>query len=133
MAGRIDADGAERIPLDLSALVAQAKELQASGVTSIALVFLHSYANSDHELRAGEALTNAVPGVEVSLSVEVAPEIREFERTSTTVVNAYIKPLAAQYLDRLARELANLNIAAPLQLMLSNGGLGALDLSLIHI
>ena len=127
VAGRIDADGAERIPLDLSALVAQAKELQASGVTSIALVFLHSYANSDHELRAGEALTNAVPGVEISLSVEVAPEIREFERTSTTVVNAYIKPLAAQYLDRLAGELANLNIAAPLQLMLSNGGLGALD------
>ncbi len=127
VAGRIDAEGRERVPLDLAGLVEQARELQQEGVASVAVVFLHSYANPAHEQAAGEALAAQVPGLEVSLSIDVAPEIREFERTSTTVVNAYIKPLAAQYLDRLAEELAGLGIAAPLQLMLSNGGLGALE------
>jgi N-methylhydantoinase A len=127
VAGRIDAEGQERVPLDLSALIEQAKTLQSEGVASVAVVFLHSYANPDHEQAAGEALAAQVPDLEVSLSIEVAPEIREFERTSTTVVNAYIKPLAAQYLDRLANELSGLGITAPLQLMLSNGGLGSLD------
>ncbi|MCB9929137.1 MAG: hydantoinase/oxoprolinase family protein [Alphaproteobacteria bacterium] len=127
VAGRLDAEGRERVPLDLSGLVAQARALQADGVASVAVVFLHAYANPAHERAAAAALAEAVPDLAVSLSVEVAPEIREFERTSTTVVNAYIKPLAAQYLDRLAGELAGLGIAAPLQLMLSNGGLGALE------
>jgi N-methylhydantoinase A len=127
VAGRIDAEGKERVPLDLSALAEHAKALQAEGVVSIAVVFLHSYTNPAHERAAGEALAAAVPGMAISLSIEVAPEIREYERTSTTVVNAYIKPLAATYLDRLAEELAGLGIAAPLQLMLSNGGLGALS------
>jgi N-methylhydantoinase A len=127
VAGRIDAEGKERVPLDLSALVDAAKSLQADGVQSVAVVFLHSYTNPAHERAAGLALTEAVPDLAISLSVEVAPEIREYERTSTTVVNAYIKPLAATYLGRLAEELAGLGIAAPLQLMLSNGGLGALE------
>ncbi len=127
VAGRIDAEGKERVPLDLSALVDAAKSLQADGVQSVAVVFLHSYTNPAHERAAGLALAEAVPDLAISLSVEVAPEIREYERTSTTVVNAYIKPLAATYLDRLAEELAGLGIAAPLQLMLSNGGLGALE------
>ncbi len=127
VAGRIDAEGKERVPLDLSALVDAAKSLQADGVQSVAVVFLHSYTNPAHERAAGLALAEAVPDLAISLSVEVAPEIREYERTSTTVVNAYIKPLAATYLGRLAEELAGLGIAAPLQLMLSNGGLGALE------
>lgn len=127
VAGRIDAEGKERVPLDLSALVDAAKSLQADGVQSVAVVFLHSYTNPAHERAAGLALAEAVSDLAISLSVEVAPEIREYERTSTTVVNAYIKPLAATYLDRLAEELAGLGIAAPLQLMLSNGGLGALE------
>ncbi len=125
--GRIDDDGVERLPLDLADLVKQAKALRADGVMSVAVVFLHSYANPAHERAAAETLAEAVPDLAISLSSEVAPEIREFERTSTTVANAYIKPLAAQYLDRLAEELAGLGIAAPLQLMLSNGGLGALE------
>lgn len=127
VAGRIDAMGRERVPLDLSGLVEQARALQADGVVTVAVVFLHAYANPAHERAAGAALAEAVPELEVSLSVDVAPEIREYERTSTTVANAYIKPLAAVYLDRLAEELAGLGIAAPLQLMLSNGGLGALE------
>ena len=127
VAGRIDATGRERVPLDRSGLVEQAQALQAEGVTSVAVVFLHAYANAAHEQAAAAALADAVPDLAVSLSTEVAPEIREFERTSTTVVNAYIKPLAAVYLDRLAAELLGLGIAAPLQLMLSNGGLGGLD------
>tara|TARA_R110002096_G_scaffold4167_13_gene19727 strand:+ start:523 stop:2598 length:2076 start_codon:yes stop_codon:yes gene_type:complete len=127
VAGRIDAEGKERVPLDLSALVEAVKSLQADGVQSVAVVFLHSYTNPAHERAAGVALAEAVPDLAISLSIEVAPEIREYERTSTTVVNAYIKPLAATYLDRLAEDLAGLGIAAPLQLMLSNGGLGALE------
>ena len=102
VAGRIDAEGKERVPLDLSALVDAAKSLQADGVQSVAVVFLHSYTNPAHERAAGQALADAIPYLAISLSVEVAPEIREYERTSTTVVNAYIKPLAATYLDRLA-------------------------------
>ncbi len=126
VSGRIDGEGRERVPLDLDLLVDQARSLQAAGVQSVAVVFLHSYADPTHEQAAGAALAEAMPDLVISLSIDVAPEIREYERTSTTVVNAYIKPLAAQYLDRLAEELAGLGIAAPLQLMLSNGGLGAL-------
>ncbi len=127
VAGRIDAQGRERVSLDLAGLAGQARALQAEGVASVAVVFLHSYANPAHERAAAAALAAAVPDLAVSLSVDVAPEIREYERTSTTVVNAYIKPLAAVYLDRLAVELAAHGISAPLQLMLSNGGLGGLD------
>ncbi len=126
VSGRIDGEGRERVRLDLDLLVDQARSLQAAGVQSVAVVFLHSYADPSHEQAAGAALAEAMPDLVISLSIDVAPEIREYERTSTTVVNAYIKPLAAQYLDRLAEELAGLGIAAPLQLMLSNGGLGAL-------
>jgi len=124
---RMRVDGTPETPLDEEALLARAKELRAAGVTSIAVVFLHAYANPAHERRAGELLRKAYPGLFVSLSSDVSPQIREFERTSTTVANAYIKPLADSYLELMSREIATLGITAPLFMMLSNGGLTHID------
>ncbi|HEY0338914.1 MAG TPA: hydantoinase/oxoprolinase family protein, partial [Burkholderiales bacterium] len=120
---RINAAGAVEEPLDESAIVARTRELVNEGVKSLAIVFLHAYANPQHEVRARELIARAFPQLPVSLSSDVSPQIREFERTSTTVVNAYIRPLAESYLDQLAAEIAKLGIKAPLFMMLSNGGL----------
>ena len=120
---RTGADGSVVRPLDAAALDAAAAELVAAGAASIAIVFLHSYANPAHEREAATRIEARFPGVAVTTSHEVAPEIREFERASTTAANAYIKPLARRYLQALADRLAGIGIRAPLLLMLSNGGL----------
>jgi N-methylhydantoinase A len=120
---RLRADGAVERRLDTREVVARARALVRSGVESIAIVFLHAYANPRHEATAARVIVRQHPGVAVTTSHEVAPEIREYERASTTVANAYIKPLARRYLDAMARRLAGLGIPAPLLLMLSSGGL----------
>ncbi|MGZ5224521.1 MAG: hydantoinase/oxoprolinase family protein, partial [Burkholderiales bacterium] len=120
---RIDSAGAVEQALDEAALVARTRELVDAGVESLAIVLLHAYANAQHEVRARELIAHYFPQLAVSLSSDVSPQIREFERTSTTVVNAYIKPLAESYLEQLAAEIAGLGISAPLFMMLSNGGL----------
>ena len=120
---RLRADGSVERRLDAREVAARAKTLVAAGVTSIALVFLHSYANPRHEAEAARVIARRHRGVSVTMSHEVAPEIREYERASTTVANAYIKPLARQYLDAMARRVGALGIPAPLLLMLSSGGL----------
>ncbi len=120
---RIGPDGGIILPLDEPGLIERTRELVALGVQSVAVVFLHSYANAAHELRARELIAREFPQLFVSLSSDVSPQIREYERTSTTVVNAYVKPLAESYLDLLAGEIAGLGIKAPLFMMLSNGGL----------
>ena len=117
------ADGTIRTHVDLAAVRAAAMTLLESGCESVAVLFANAYANPENERAAREAVATVWPNAHITAASDILPEIREFERTSTTVVNAYIKPLAAQYLDRLADELAGLGIAAPLQLMLSNGGL----------
>lgn len=123
VAGRIGADGAELTPLDLAACVAQAAALVAEGVDSLAIVFLHSYANPAHEQAAAAAISARFPQLSLSLSSEIAPEIREYPRASTTVANAYVRPIAEIYLDRLETEIAAAGIPGTLHLMLSNGGL----------
>ena len=120
---RIGPDGRVETALDEKALLARTRELMQAGVESLAIAFLHAYANSVHERRAKEVIEREFPKLLVSLSSDVSPQIREYERTSTTVVNAYIKPLAESYLDSLAGEIAKLGITAPLFMMLSNGGL----------
>jgi N-methylhydantoinase A len=120
---RTRADGSIARPLDTRAVDAQARRLVEAGVTSIAVVFLHAYANPRHETQAARRVAVRHRTIAVTTSHEVAPEIREYERASTTVANAYIKPLARQYLDAMARRLARLGIPAPLLLMLSSGGL----------
>jgi N-methylhydantoinase A len=120
---RMQADGRVRRRLDTQAVEAKARALVKAGVTSIAVVFLHAYANSRHEEQAARAIARRHRGVAVTTSHDVAPEVREFERASTAVANAYIKPLAHRYLALMAERVAEQGIPAPLLLMLSSGGL----------
>jgi N-methylhydantoinase A len=120
---RMAVDGSIRLALDEAAVLEAAERLVAQGATSMAIVFLHSYANPAHERRAAELLARRYPRLSLSASIDVAPEIREFERSSTTVINAYIKPLAERYISSLAAQASERGIGAPLLLMLSNGGL----------
>ncbi|MBK8064311.1 MAG: hydantoinase/oxoprolinase family protein [Betaproteobacteria bacterium] len=119
---RVLVDGRVHVPLDEAAVRAAAAVFRKAGVQSVAVCFLHSYRNPDHERRAREILAAELPGVEFSISSEVHPEPKEYERTSTTVVDAYVKPTAAQYLDRLSAELRADGYPNNLFVMLSNGG-----------
>ena len=120
---RIGPDGEVLTPIDLDALRREVDGLVAQGVESLAVVFLHCYANAAHEDAAIEAITAEHPDLFVSASHDVSPEIREYERGSTTSANAYVKPLAQRYLDNLVAETGNLGLKAPFFMMLSNGGL----------
>src|SRR5262249_35340984 len=119
---RVRADGGVDLPLDEDDVLTAGRALVQRGVESAAIVFLHSYANSAHERRARTLLESHFPQLHVSISSEVAPQIREFERTSTTAVNAYIRPMANRYLRSLGDQLVTLGIGCPLLMMLSNGG-----------
>ncbi len=125
---RRDETGAVVVPLDEAALERLLDGAGHAGVESWAVAFLHAYADGAHERRAAEILRARFPGVPVSISSEVAPEIREYERTSTTVANAYVRPVAEGYLTRLAAGLAGPGgdaggAATPaLHIMLSDGG-----------
>lgn len=119
---RVLADGSVRTPLDEGELRAAARELRDSKVEAVAVVFLHSYRNSVHEARAGEILAEELPGVVVSLSHQVHPEPKEYERASTTVLDAYVKRTMESYLDRLSDGLRERGYTRKLFMMLSNGG-----------
>ncbi len=119
---RLDASGAELTPLDEDALRQVAGKLRDEGVESIAVCFLHAYANPVHERRAGEIIAEVFPEAVVSLSAEVAPEFREYLRASTTVINSCIRPVVARYLQRIEDRLAQAGIAAELLVMQSSGG-----------
>lgn len=120
---RVRADGSIDTPLDEASVVEAARELVAQGVESVAITFLHAYANPQHERRARDILKARFPQLYVCISSEVAPQIREYERTSTTAANAYVLPIADQYLQRLEQQVKELGIGCPLLMMLSNGGL----------
>ncbi|HVH73965.1 MAG TPA: hydantoinase/oxoprolinase family protein [Stellaceae bacterium] len=124
---RIDAQGRVLTPLDEGALRALAPRLAEQGVESLAIGFLHSFTNQAHERRAGAILGKLLPGVPITLSCEVSPEMREYERFSTACANAYVQPLMSRYLQRLSDLLAAQGFACPLFLMLSGGGLATLD------
>ncbi|WP_232476094.1 hydantoinase/oxoprolinase family protein [Flavisphingomonas formosensis] len=124
---RIAADGAVLLPLDEAAVRAAAAGFRARGIQSVAIAFLHSYANPAHEQAAARILAEEMPGASLSLSSEVSPEMREYERFSTTVANAYVQPLVDHYLRRLDDKLAELGFACPFYLMLSSGGLTTVD------
>lgn len=121
--GRLDAQGRELEALDAADVRETVGQLAALGVKSVAVCLLHSYASTEHEKQVAEWIRRDFPGMEVTLSSEVAPVIREFERISTTVANAYIKPLASSYLDSLEKRLAGLGLGTGVLMMLSNGGL----------
>lgn len=124
---RMRADGSVRQALDLDALNAAVDRLVERGIESLAVCYLHAYANPAHEQLSAKAIAARHPGLKLTTSHSVSSVIREYERMSTAAANAYIMPLAHRYLDGLAARIAALDIAAPLFLMLSNGGLTHVD------
>lgn len=122
VAERCGPDGEVLVPLDEVDVSSALKRFKDDGVEAVAVCFIHSYVNPKHELRVGEMAEQAMPGVHVSLSVDVLPEIREYERTSTTVINAYVGPVVRNYLRSLASQLRSAEITARLLIMQSNGG-----------
>jgi N-methylhydantoinase A len=124
---RIDAQGRIVTPLDEAAVTALVGRLQADGVESIAIGFLHSYVNPAHEERARDVLMNRLKGVTMTLSSEVSPEMREYERLSTACANAYVQPMIGRYLVNLETLLHEEGFACPLFLMTSGGGLTTVD------
>ncbi len=124
---RISARGEVLTPLDEPAVSALAAVLERNGVEAVAIGFLHSYANLAHEARARELLSPRLPGVAVTLSGEVSPELREYERFSTAAANAYVQPLMGRYLEALAKVLAEEGFDCPLYLMTSAGGMTTLE------
>ena len=126
---RIAASGEVLVPLDEAELTALLPQLDAFDIEALAIGFLHSYRNPAHERRAAEIIRAARPQWQVSVSSEVAPEIREYERFATACVNAYVQPVMAGYLGRLESALAARGVSAALYLMLSNGGLCEVDIA----
>ena len=124
---RLDNEGHVLLPLDEAAVHALVPALRDADVQSIAVGFLHAFVNPRHEQRVREILAEALPDVPVSLSSEVSPEMREWERFSTTVANAYVQPLMARYLRGLAAGFRSLGVTAPVFLMLSGGGLTTIE------
>ncbi len=120
---RLDATGAVRIPLDENQASTIARRLLEEGIESVAVCLLHAYVNPEHERRTGEILKKHLNGkVYISLSSDILPEIREYERTSTAVVNAYIGPIVRHYVDSLSARLKAAGVDGPLRIMQSNGG-----------
>jgi len=124
---RLDHAGRVLLPLDEAAARALVPVLRREGVESVAVGFLHSFVNPAHERRAGAILAELLPGIPVSLSCDVSPEMREWERFSTTAANAYVQPLMATYLTRLQSGLRDIGLGAPVFLMLSGGGLTTVE------
>jgi N-methylhydantoinase A len=120
---RIAADGSVLKPLDERALLSLVPFLRKEGVEAVAVGFLHSYRNPAHERRAAALLREELPHLPLSLSSEISPEIREYDRFSTTVANAYVEPLMRGYLERLESALKTRGFAGELFLMMSSGGM----------
>jgi len=129
VAERMAPDGSVLEALDDVEAEAVAQRLASGGYVSIAIVFLHAYANPAHEQRMAAAISARLPGVRLSLSSIVAPKFREYERTSTTVANAYVGPLVESYIGALTGSLRDLGIAAEMSIMQSSGGLASADLA----
>ncbi len=120
---RLDNEGHVLFPLDEAAVRALVPILLREAVESVAIGFLHGFVNPAHERRTRDILAELLPDMPVSLASEVSPEMREWERFSTTAANAYVQPMMARYLRILEADLRGIGVAAPLFMMLSGGGL----------
>ena len=118
---RVNVDGVAVVSLDADGVRDAAAALGEEGVESVAVCFLHSYLNPEHERQAAAIIREVLPGVSISLSHEVNPEYREYERTSTTIVNAFVAPIIERYLADLERRLAETGVSAALHVMHSGG------------
>ena len=126
VAERMRANGQVETALDADVVRRVGERLSSEGVAAVAISFLHAYRNPVHEQQAAEILAE-IPGLAISASHEVSPEIREFERVSTTVLNALLKPVISGYLERLTQRLATAGVSAQLYLVQSNGGVALPD------
>ena len=124
---RLSATGDVLVPLDEEAVRAAARQLLAAGVESVAIVFLFSYRDPAHEQRAAQIVAAEMPGVSVSASHRITQEWREYERTSTTVVNAYVQPIMDRYLGEFGRDLGGRGFRGELLVTQSNGGAFSLE------
>ena len=124
---RLRHDGRIDLPLDEAALRAELRDLAGQDVKAVAVCFLYGFLNTEHEALARRVIEEELPGVFVSASHEVAPEFREFERLSTTVVNAYLGPVMQRYIQRLKENLAQIGLKIEPQLTQSNGGVIGFD------
>jgi N-methylhydantoinase A len=129
---RLNPDGTVMSPLSRLSVEAACEALSAAEVDAVAICLLHAYANPDHERAVRDEVGHRLPGCAISISSEVSPELREFERTSTTVANAYVQPLVRRYLATLQEGLLNIGIRAPLHVMLSNGGSCSVDTASLY-
>src|SRR5262249_20787577 len=120
---RIDAQGEVLVPLDESSVARAIDALAAQQVEAVAVGLLHSFTHPDHERRGGDAVARRLPQLAVTLSCEVSPEMREYERFSTACANAYLQPLIGRYVAKLDRELVRAGFRCPLLLMTSGGGI----------
>ncbi|WP_244545258.1 hydantoinase/oxoprolinase family protein [Devosia enhydra] len=121
---RLGPDGNVRVPLDESDVAAAAEVFRRAGIEAVAISFLHAYANADHEIRAEAMLREALgASVYICRGSDILPEIREYERTSTAVVNAYVGPVIRRYAEALEARLAHIGITAPIEMMHSGGGI----------
>ncbi|WP_374445057.1 hydantoinase/oxoprolinase family protein [Stella sp.] len=119
---RLDATGAVVTPLDEADARRVARAIRAAGIDVVVVALLHAYADPGHEERLASILREEIPGCHVSRSSAISPEIREFERTSTAVLNALLMPVVASYVDRLRERTRAAGFAAPIYLVQSNGG-----------
>jgi N-methylhydantoinase A len=124
---RVDAAGEVVRAVDRDAVKTIMRELEDNGVEAVAVCLLNSHANDVHERQVMEAIRETGSLVHASASYEVSPEIKEYERTSSTVINAYLQPTIASYVDELVRRASDLEIAAPIRIMKSNGGLASAE------
>ena len=124
---RLDNEGKVLLALDEGAVRALVTLLRREGVEAIAVGLLHSFVNPTHERRVRDILAAELGEIPISLSSDISPEMREWERFSTAAANAYVQPMMARYLRRLEAELRNVGVAAPMFLMLSGGGLTTVD------
>ncbi|KIN70489.1 5-oxoprolinase (ATP-hydrolyzing) [Sulfitobacter noctilucae] len=125
--GRMDAGGAELVPLTRDQIEPVVDAIAKAGYQSVAVGLIHSYLNDAHERLVRDVLAERLPDVMVSLSSEVSPQMREYERFNTTVANSYIKPLMKSYLDRLRGRLAGEGVGCPVFLMHSGGGIISIE------
>jgi N-methylhydantoinase A len=123
VAERLDEAGRVLVPLNRMEVVDAVQDLLRAGLEALAVVLLHSFRNPTHERIVREVVDAEFPALTLSLSSDVLPEIREFERTSTTVANVYVKPIARRYLNKLRAEVQRLGFRGDLYIMLSNGGI----------
>ena len=125
--GRMDAQGQELAPLDEAAVPSLVAALTDCSAEAVAICLLHAYANPAHEERLRDLLAAAMPGITISISSQVSPEAREFDRLCTTIANAYIQPLMARYLADFADQFAARGLTCPVLMMTAGGGMTTLE------